>query len=385
MDTLIKGGNIYDVNSGEFYVKDILLKDDKIELIEKDIYNPSASIIEAEGKNIFPGFIDGHSHIGMWEDVKNGNDANECVNPVTPNMRAIDGVNPMDIAFQSIMEEGFTTVMITPGSGNVICGQAAIIKTAGKTLREKLINPYAAFKIAFGENPKSVYGPLKKSPSSRMATAFIVEEALTKGKDYYDKRVKGLVPKDISMEPYIPVFSGEVPLKIHCHRADDICTAIRLADSFGLRYTLDHCTEGYLIKEHLRNINKPLMLGPMFSLRSKMELKNSTLENLLILNKEGCEISFISDHPFLNCKYMVKLLGLAVKIGLPYEEAIKMLTLNPAKALEIDKIVGSIEVGKQADLVIYEGDPLEGITKNLMTIINGQVVYGHSLKEKVML
>lgn len=385
MYKLIKHGNVFHVNTGKFSEEDILIHDNKIELVEKGINHPSALVIEAEGKNIFPGFIDGHSHIGMWTEVKNGNDANECVHPVTPNMRAIDGLNPMDKSFNILVEEGFTTVMITPGSGNVICGQAAIIKTAGKTTSEKLINPYAALKIALGENPKSVYGPIKKSPSSRMSTAFIIEENLTKGKEYYEKRKKGVVSKDMSLEPYIPVFEGKIPLKIHCHRADDICTAIRLAHSFGLRYTLDHCTEGHLIKEYIKGTNMPIMLGPMFMFRSKVELMNRALEGMVILNEEGCNISFISDHPFLNCKYLVKLLGLAVKIGLPYKDAIRMVTINPAKAMEIDNLVGSVEKGKHADIIIYDGDPLEGCTKNLMTIINGEIVYDNLPKKQVIL
>lgn len=375
MYKIIKNGNVYDVHKGVFSKEDILIKDGIIERIGENIDYPSAQVINAEGKNLFPGFIDAHSHIGMWEEVKNGNDANECVNPVTPNMRAIDGLNPLDKSFREVIEEGFTTIMITPGSGNVICGQAAIIKTSGKTVREKLVNEYAAMKIALGENPKSVYGPIKKSPSSRMATAFIIEDNLMKGKDYYEKRKNNLIEKDISLEPFIPVFSGEIPLKIHCHRADDISTAIRIVKSFNLSFTLDHCTEGYLIKEYVKEANMPVMIGPMFMFRSKIELCNSTIDNLILLNNEGCNVSFVSDHPFCNCKYLPKLLGLPTKKGLSFKDAMKMITINPAIALKIDNIVGSIEEGKHADLVIYEGNPLEGSTRNLMTIVNGEIAY----------
>ncbi|QGU96139.1 amidohydrolase family protein [Clostridium bovifaecis] len=375
MSKLIKNGNVYDVYSGSFSRKDVLIREDKIEKIAEDIIDSSADIIDAKGKNIFPGFIDAHSHLGMWTEVKNGNDANECVNPVTPNMRAIDGLNPLDKSFNEVIEEGFTTIMITPGSGNVICGQAAIIKTSGKTIGEKLINGYAAMKIALGENPKSVYSVIKKSPSSRMATASIMEENLIKGKKYYELRKNNLIEKDISLEPYIPVFNGDSPLKIHCHRADDICTAIRIVSGFGLKYTLDHCTEGYLVKEYVRDTNMPVMIGPMFMFRSKIELSNSTIDNLIILNEMGCNISFVSDHPFCNCKYLVKLLGLATKRGLSYKDAMKMITINPAKAINIDHRAGSLEEGKDADIVIYDGNPLEGNTKNLMTIVNGKVIY----------
>lgn len=384
MYSLIKNGNVYDVYNGSFARKDILIQDNKIEEVKENIEHPAEVIIDAQGKSILPGFIDGHSHIGTWTDVKNGNDSNECVNPVTPNMRAIDGLNPMDKSFQEILQEGFTTVMITPGSGNVICGQAAIIKTSGRTLKEKLVNPYAAFKIALGENPKSVYSVINKSPSSRMATAFIIEENLMKGREYYEKRKSGTIAMDLSLEPYIPVFNGDVPLKIHCHRADDIYTAIRVVSKFGLKFTLDHCTEGNFIKEEIKAAGMPIMMGPMFMFRSKQELRNRDLEAMIILNSEGIDISFISDHPFLNCKYMAKLLGLAVKRGLPHKEAIKMLTINPAKALNIDKSLGSIEAGKNADIIIYDGDPLESCSKNLMTIINGKIEYNNLFKEQVI-
>lgn len=381
MSILIKNGNVYNVHTGEFKKSDILIKDTKIKTIRENITIDVDHIINAEGKNIFPGFIDAHSHIGMWPDVKNGNDANECVNPVTPNMRAIDGLNPMDKDLVEVMEEGFTTIMITPGSGNVICGQAAIIKTGGKTYKDMIVNPYAAFKMALGENPKNVYGSINKSPSSRMSTAFILEENLIKGREYYNKRVNGLVEKNIELEPYMDVFSGKVPLKIHCHRADDICTAIRIAESFSLDYTLDHCTEGYLIKEHLKEINKPLLMGPLYMFRSKQEVRNRDLCGIISLVEEGCEVSFISDHPVINCGYMLKFLGLSLKKGLSYKDAIKMVTINPAKALKIDNITGSLEEGKDADIVIYDGDPLEGYTKNLVTIINGEIKY-NKLSEK---
>lgn len=372
---LIKNGNLYDVNIGKYTKKDILIKDKKIYKIEENIKEEDAEIIDAEGKNVFPGFIDGHSHIGMWTEVTNGNDANECVNPVTPTMRAIDGLNPFDKGFATMREEGFTTIMVTPGSGNAVCGQAAIIKSAGNTVNEMVVKEYAAFKIALGENPKGVYGPMNMSPCSRMGTAYIIENTLKRAKNYYEKRSANLIEEDSELEPFIPVFNGEVPLKVHCHRSDDICTAIRIIKNFGLRYTLDHCTEGYLIKDTVKATNAPLMLGPMFMFRTKVETANSSLENLIVLNKEGCNISFISDHPFLNAKYLGKLLALAVKKGLPYNEAIKMITINPAKAMEIDNLVGTLEVGKDGDIVIYDGDPLESTTKNYMTMINGNIVY----------
>lgn len=376
MYTLIKDGNIFDVEKGYYFEGDLLIHNGKIEKIGQGINGIKIDkMIDGKGKHIFPGFIDAHSHIGMWTYTQNGNDANECVDPVTPEMRAVDGINPKDPSFQEAVEAGITTVMATPGSGNVIGGMAAILKTKGETLSKMVIKEYAALKIALGENPKNVYHAIRKTPSSRMSTAALLEENFTKAKMYFEKKQSGQIEEDDRWEIFVPIFKKEIPLKIHAHRADDILTAIRIVEKFGLDYTLDHCTEGYMIVEELKNKKAPILLGPLFMFKTKTELKNGSSKSAQILCDAGCNISIISDHPFTNGKYLLAFVGHLVKEGLDYVEAIRMVTINPAKALGIEKRVGSIEEGKDADLVVLDGDPLELQTKICMTIINGEIVY----------
>lgn len=376
MRTLIKGGSIFDVEKGYCFEGDILIHNDKIEKVGQGIADVKVDfVIDGYGKNIFPGFIDAHSHIGMWTYSHNGNDANECVAPATPEMRAIDGINPKDPCFREAVESGITTVMATPGSGNVIGGRAAVLKTNGKTVPDMVIKEYAALKIALGENPKNVYNAIGKSPSSRMATAALLEDNFSRARLYFEKRLKEEIEENNRWEIFVPLFKKEIPLKIHAHRADDILTAIRIAEKYDLRYTLDHCTEGYMIKEELKNRKVPVLLGPLFMFRSKNELKNASPKSVKILCEAGCSISIISDHPFTNGKYLKAFAGLLVKAGLDYKEVIRMLTINPARALDMEERIGSITEGKDADIVICEGDPLELQTKVVLTMINGKVVY----------
>lgn len=376
MKILIRNGQIYDVKKGLFIEVDILIEDKKIKEIEKNLdIRQSLTLIDADGKKIFPGFIDAHSHIGMWTDTPNGNDANECIKPITPQMRAIDGVNPRDKSFEEIKSAGFTTVMVTPGSGNLIAGQAATLKTHGNTIQDMLVNDYSALKLAFGENPKSVYGPRGQSPASRMAISAMIREELQKAVLYIEMRKKSKVDKDIYWEIYRPVIEKQIPLKIHAHRADDILSAIRICEDFGFRYTLDHFTEGHLICDEIKKKDVHVLLGPPFMVKSKRELINGSVEAVKVLNEKGFNISMTSDHPFSNARYLSSFLGLMVKEGLDYNEAIKMLTINPAKAMDMEDRIGSIECGKDADLVIYDGDPLEIRTEVITTIINGEIAY----------
>ncbi|SDK71117.1 amidohydrolase [Natronincola ferrireducens] len=376
MYTLIKGGNIFDVEKGYYIEGDILINGSKIEKVGHTINDVKINqVIDGYGKNIFPGFIDAHSHIGMWTYTHNGNDANECVDPVTPEMRAIDGINSKDPCFQEAVESGITTVMATPGSGNVIGGMAAILKTHGTTMSEAIIKEYAALKIALGENPKTVYHNIGKTPSTRMATAALLEENFIKAKMYFNERHNKNIEEDYRWEVFSPVFKREIPLKIHAHRADDILTAIRIAEKYNLRYTLDHCTEGYLIVDELKKKNKPILLGPLFMFKSKTELKNASSKTAQILSNAGCNVSLISDHPFTNGKYLLAMAGFLVKEGLDYAEAIRMVTINPARALEVDDQIGSIKEGKDADIVLCDGDPLEVQTRICMTIINGKIAH----------
>lgn len=375
---LLKNGAIFDCYTARYIYKDILISGQKILKVgcNIDIHDSKIEVIDVKEKIICPGFIDAHSHIGMWTFTDKGNDANECVKPITPTMKAIDAVNPFDPAFRDAYSSGITTVMVCPGSGNAVGGQGAIIKTWGKDVDDMIIKSHAAMKIAFGENPKNVYSIQGKSPSSRMSTSSLIEELLTKAHMYFMAKKKGdKINYDVELEAFIPVFEGEIPLKIHAHRADDILTAIRIAEKFNLKLTLEHCTEGYLVKDILKDKNYPIMIGPLFSFRSKDELKNASPECAKILSKNGMLVSLISDHPFTNCKYLPLYAGLLSKYGFSHQEALKSLTINPAKALNIDDRVGSIEEGKDADLVIFDNEPLESLTNVVMTIINGTIVY----------
>lgn len=375
---LLKNGTIFDCDTSSYLDRDILIDGKKISKVGSNInkQDSNVEVIDFKGKIICPGFIDAHSHIGTWTLTDKGNDANECVKPMTPTMQAIDAVNPMDPAFKDAYSSGITTVMVCPGSGNAVGGQAAIIKTWGKDVEHMVIKNPAAMKMAFGENPKNVYSSQGKSPSSRMSTASIIRELLAKGYMYYMEKKEGSMPSyNAELEAFIPVFKKEMPLKIHAHRADDISMAVKIAEEFNLDVTLEHCTEGYLTKEHLKNKNFPAMVGPLFSFRSKDELKNASPDCAKILEDNGMLVSLISDHPFTNCKYLPLYAGLLAKYGFSHIKALKALTINPAKALGIDDIVGSIQEGKDADLVIFDNEPLESLTNIVMTIINGTKVY----------
>jgi len=394
MKTLIKNGHYYNVVKGHYVKADILINEGIIEKIHSSI-NESCEfirmtaplddnkqfdlddqivLIDAEDKVIFPGFIDAHSHIGMWQTREGGNDANECTRPATPTMRAVDGFNSEDPFLGQAISHGFTSAMITPGSGNAICGKAAIIKMAGKTKEEMIINDYAALKIAFGENPRNVYGSMGRSPASRMGTFSLIDEELSKAKIYMkNKESRKISEVDYEYETYIPVLKREIPLKIHAHRIDDINSAIRISEKYNLKYTLDHFTDGVKLKKYVSEI--PVLIGPLKMFKSKYELKDARDDSAKILTDRGYSVSITSDHPFCNVNYLTSLIGLLVKDGLEFSEAIRMITINPAKAIGMDDRIGSIEEGKDADITIFDGNPLDIRSSVFLTMINGKTYY----------
>jgi imidazolonepropionase-like amidohydrolase len=278
-------------------------------------------------------------------------------------------------------EGGITTAVTGPGSANVVGGTFAAVKTFGHRIDDMIVKYPTSMKIAFGENPKRVYSEKEKSPITRMATASILRDTLFKAKKYYEDTERGKKEPDekpefdIKMEAMIPVMNGDIPLKAHAHRADDIFTALRIAKEFELDITLDHCTEGHLIAEDLARENKPALVGPSLSEKSKYELKNLTFETPKILNEAGVEIAIITDSPVIPLQYLSLVAGLAVKSGLKEEEAWKAITINPAKISGIDHRVGSLKEGKDADIVIFEGNPLKNIdSKPKKVIINGKII-----------
>lgn len=383
----IKNGNIFTMAGDIIENGSILIKDGKILEVGKDLVAPlDAEIIDAEGKMVLPGFIDAHCHIGMWEEGMGfeGSDGNEWVDPITPHLRAIDAINPMDLAFEEAHMGGVTTAVTGPGSANIVGGMFVALKTCGKRVDDMILKEPVAMKIAFGENPKRVYESQKKSPITRMATAAILRETLYKAKTYMEKQEQAKddpskMPEfDLKMEALTKVLKKEIPLKAHAHRADDIFTALRIAKEFDLDITLDHCTEGHLIADYLGEEGKGAIVGPTLSNRSKVELKNLTFETPKVLHEAGVKVAITTDSPVIPLHYLPICAGLAAKSGLDEMEALKAITINAAEIVGIDDRVGSIEVGKDADIGIFDGNPIKDIDcKTYATIINGKVVYSN--------
>lgn len=381
---LIKNGKIITMN-GITYDKGCVLIDGSIikNVGENIEVGPDAEIINAEGMTVIPGIIDAHCHIGMWEDSLGfeGDDGNEMTDPITPHLRAIDSVNPMERCFAEAYEAGVTTVMTGPGSGNVIGGQFAVMKTMGRRVDDMVVKAPAAMKIAFGENPKRIYSAKNQSPQTRMATAALLRETLMKAVEYNEKknRAKGDPEKmpaiDAKMEALLPVLRREIPLKAHAHRADDLFTALRIAKEFDLRITLDHVTEGSLIVDLLKAENIPLIVGPSFGSRSKVELKELSFKTPGVLSNAGIKVALMTDHPVIPLKYLTMCAAYAVKDGMKEEDALKAITINPAQILDVDDRVGSIEPGKDADIAIFDGNPLDVMSRTRYVLINGKIVF----------
>jgi len=364
----------------------ILVKDGKIAAVgHMDECPEDSEIIDAKGRFVLPGLVDAHTHVGMMEDSVGfeGDDVNEMTDPVTPHLRAIDAIYHADRSFVEARQWGVTTVLSGPGSANVICGQFAALKTFGRSVDEMVIKEPCALKVAFGENPKTVYHEKNHAPSTRMATAAILREQFYKAKEYMelweeynnDRENNDKPEFDMRLEALIPALKGDLIVKIHAHRADDILTAIRIAKEFNLKITIDHCTEGYLIADILKENNVRVILGPMLTDRSKIELRNQSLAAPGILAKAGIPVAIMTDHPCVPVQHLLLCAAIAVREGMPEEEALKAVTVNAARAAGIDDRVGSLEKGKDADIVIFNGHPFDYKSKVDMTIINGKIAY----------
>ncbi len=379
---LIKNGYIKTMVSGDIDGGSVLIGDDgKILAVGRDVEIPEGTVvIDAEGRLVTPGCIDAHCHIGVinssmrWE----GSDVNEMSDPITPHMRAIDGINPQDETFEQAIRGGVTAACTGPGSANVVGGTFTAIKLVGKRVDNMIIKDPIAMKCAFGENPKGCYGQSgKKAPITRMATAAMLRELLFKTKKYLDAKESEKEPAfDMKLEAMIPVLRGEIPLKAHAHRADDILTSIRIAKEFGVKLTLDHCTDGELIADELAKEGYPAFVGPTLGNKSKIELKNKSFTTPGVLAEAGVDVSIITDAPVIPLEYLPMCAGLAYSSGLDYEYAWRAITVNPANAVGIGDRVGSLEVGKDGDVVIWTADPLKVLgAESYVTVVDGKVAF----------
>jgi imidazolonepropionase-like amidohydrolase len=381
---LIRNGKILTMAGPVFDPGCVLITGDKIAKIAKSIEpeDDGATVIDAEGLWVMPGMIDAHSHIGILEEKKGleGDDCNEATEPVTPYLKAIDAINPMDPAFHNAIRAGITSVMAGPGSSNVVGGQFAFIKTHGRRIEDMAVLEPAAMKVAFGENPKTSYGGKNLMPSTRMTIGAMLREELAGAKRYQRKKQAALdagedFEEDVRQECWLPVLERQIPLKAHVHRTDDILTAIRIAKAFGLRLTLDHCTEGHLIAGEIKESGFPAIVGPSLASRNKIEVQYMEFKTSGVLHKAGVRVAITTDHPVSLIQSLPLCAGLAAKEGLGIEEALKAVTINAAAICGVAGRLGSIEEGKDADIAIFDGNPVQTLTNCLYTIIDGEVVY----------
>ena len=342
----------------------------------------SDQVLDAGGGWVLPGIIEAHCHMGITEEKKGmeGDDCNETVDPVTPWLRAIDAINSMDAAFDDAVRAGITAAMIGPGSSNVVGGQFALVKTRGRLIDHIIVKAPAAMKVAFGENPKVNYSGQGKSPSTRMAIAGMLRRELFEAKKYWEQKQKAQekgedFQEDFTRECWIPVLRREIPLKAHVHRVDDIFTAIRIAREFGLDMTLDHCSEGHLIAEELAAEGYPAIVGPDLTSRNKIEVQNVAFKTAGVLARAGALVAITTDHPVSQIQTLPLCAGMAVKSGLPMEEGLRAITVNAARICGVSDRMGTLEPGKDADIAIFSGNPMEVFTRTLYTIIDGRVVY----------
>ena len=379
---LIKNGHIKTMAGAELEKGAVLIGDDgKILKVGVNLPAPEGcAVIDARGRLVTPGLVEAHCHIGLHNEAVGweGMDYNEGIDPVTPQMRAIDSIWPLDESFALARQGGVTTCCTGPGSANVIGGTFVAIKTAGKRVDDMIVKYPIAMKCAFGENPKRFYGKQsKKAPLTRMGTAALLRETLFKAKAYMEEKDAGKEPKfDMKLEAMLPVMRGEIPLKAHAHRSDDIFTSIRIAKEFGLKLTLDHCTDGAVIADDLAKEGYPAFVGPSLGSKTKIELQSKSFEAPGILHRAGVKVSIITDAPVIPQQYLSMCAGQAVQAGLPMEEGWKAITINPAESIGIADRVGSLEVGKDGDVVIWTADPLVNVgARAVCTVIEGKVVY----------
>lgn len=361
----------------------VLVLDGLITAVGADVAVPDGvETVDATGRWVLPGFVEAHAHVGIDEESQGwaGDDTNEMTDPNGARMRALDAINPADEGFRDALSGGVTSVVVKPGSGNPIGGQTVAIKTWGRIVDEMVMKSPASVKSALGENPKRVYSEKKQLPSTRQGVAAVIRDAFTAAQDYRARRDAAAAKsepfeRDPTHEVLVRVLDRELPWSQHCHRADDIATAMRLAEEFGYRLIVNHATEGFLIADALAERNIPCVVGPMLTTRSKVELRARTIANPGLLAKAGVLVAIITDHPVVPIHFLVHQATFAVKEGMDREDALRAITVNPAKIMGLDDRVGSLAVGKDGDVVIWDGDPLDVMSRALQVFVRGVAVY----------
>ncbi len=362
---------------GEPYDGTVLCTDGRISALDGPVPD-GAEIVDCAGNWLLPGFLDAHTHLGVSEEAEGwaGQDTNELTDPNTAHVRALDAINPAELGFGDALSGGVLAVNVNPGSGNPIGGLTVAIKTWGRTVDEMVLRSPSGLKSALGENPKRVYGDQKKTPSTRLGTAAVLRAAFTAARAYAAKGESGeSFEPDLTLEALARVLAREIPWRQHSHRADDIATAVRIADEFGYELVIDHGTEAHLVADLLAERGVPVLIGPLLTSRSKVELRNRSLANPRRLHDAGIEISIITDHPVVPIHFLVHQATFAVKEGLDPIAALRSITINPARVMGVADRLGSIEVGKDADLVVWSGDPLDVMSRAEQACVDGRLVY----------
>ena len=383
MNIAITGGYVVPVDGEPVEGGTVLIQDGKIVAVGSDVDIPDGiEVVDADGAWVLPGFVEAPGHIGVHEEAEGwaGQDTNEMTDPVGARMRALDAINPADLGFADALSGGVTTAVIKPGSGNPIGGQTVAVKCWGRTVDEMLVREPVSVKSALGENPKRVYGDKGKLPSTRQGVAAVIRDELTKAQDYLAKKAEAeadgkAFERNNTLEILGKVVSGELPWCQHAHRADDIATAIRLSEEFGYKLILNHGTEGHLIADVIADKQIPVIIGPLFTARSKVELRNRGLRNPGILARAGVELAITTDHPVVPIHFLVHQATLAVKEGLDSDTALRSITANPARIMGLDDRVGALKAGLDGDVVIWSGDPLDVMSRALHVYVQGREVY----------
>lgn len=378
----IRGGTVVPVDGPAIPGGTVLIDDGRIVDVGAQLAVPDqATVVDARDRWVLPGLVDAHTHMGTLEEGEGwaGDDHDEATTPITPQLRALDAVNPADEGFRDAIGGGVLTVGINPGSCNPIAGETVAVRCTGRTVDDMVLRSPAGMKSALGENPKRYHGDAGRLPSTRMGIAAVIRQALAEAREYDERRTT----VDLGKEALGRVLRREIPWRQHCHRADDIRTAVRLSEEFGYDLVIDHGTEAHLVADLLAERNIPVLLGPLIVGRGKVELRNRAFRNARLLAEAGIELSLVTDHPVIPANLLIVQAAYAVREGLDRDVALRAVTLNPAKVLGIADRVGSLAPGKDADVCIWSGDPLDPMQRVEAAYQRGREIFRWDTERRV--